>query len=281
LLTGLLVKSTMHFQFFKNRCLPLAAGLIAGLSFTPALAGGDVSPWVRGNLSQVRLISGGFDGKTYHAGVEIRLKGKAHTYWRNPGDGGVPPVFDFAKSQNVKLAKVLFPAPTRSGKPGEEIIGYERVVVFPVHITPANPGKQAVVALELNYAACEKICVPELANLQLRLDPSNKDADLASLISAFAAQVPQSLTKAGAPRLSITVAEAGKSWDVSVTAKSGKITDLFVEAPEGWYFDQTSKAHSGYRLTLAQKPEKPSAIPAVHFTVTSSDGAFEGKRSLP
>ena len=47
------------------------------------------------------------------AGIEIRLKTGWHTYWRYPGDAGVPPQFDFAGSQNVKSVDVLWPAPQR------------------------------------------------------------------------------------------------------------------------------------------------------------------------
>ena len=276
----------MHQSYFKNGRMPLAgrliaAGLIVGMTSTAAFAGNGTSAWIRGNLSQVRLISGGTDGTTHQAGVEIRLKGKAHTYWRNPGDGGVPPVFDFSNSKNVKITKVFFPAPTRSGPPGEEIIGYERAVVFPLTVKPINPGQPMVLDLKLHYAACEKICVPELARMRLQLDNTSAHPGPASVISAFAAQLPAALAATGAPSLTIKAGEAGKSWDVSVKTTQGKIIDLFVEAPEGWYFDQSAKAAGSYKLTLAQKPEKASAMPPVHFTVTSSAGAFEGKRALP
>ena len=132
-------------QNFRGSALIAAVFAVAvaptGASF--ALAEPGASEWVKGNLSQVRLIAGEFDGKSYRAGIEIRLKGAAHTYWRDPGDGGVPPIFDFSKSVNVKLAKPHFPAPVRSGKPGEEFIGYEKRVVFPVRVTPENPEHTA------------------------------------------------------------------------------------------------------------------------------------------
>src|SRR3979411_2289731 len=48
---------------------------------------------------------------TLRAGIEIRLGPGWKTYWRYPGDSGVPPRFDFAGSDNVLRAKVLYPAP--------------------------------------------------------------------------------------------------------------------------------------------------------------------------
>ena len=50
-------------------------------------------------------------GRVFRAGIEIKLKQGWKTYWRYPGDSGVPPAFDFSKSQNVKSVTVLYPAP--------------------------------------------------------------------------------------------------------------------------------------------------------------------------
>lgn len=269
----------------------LAAGITASLlawamiaPVSPALAAEAsplTSPWVKGSLSQVRLISGGFDGKTYKAGIQIRLKGAAHTYWRNPGDGGVPPVFDFSKSANLAEAKPYFPAPTRSGEPGEEVIGYAKEVIFPVHVTPAANGKPVLLALKLHYAACEKICVPETAVMQIRLDPAAKNPGAASMIAAFEAKLPKALSVAGAPKLSIAPQNAGKSWIFRLENAGKGASDIFVEGPEGWYFDRKMRAPGEFELILAQKPEDAKALPAVHITLTSAKGAFEGKRPLP
>ena len=80
-----------------------------------ALAGDDASRWDGDARSAARLISGlqAETGGALRAGVEVRLKAGWHTYWRYPGDAGVPPQFDFKDSQNVKRLDVLWPAPQR------------------------------------------------------------------------------------------------------------------------------------------------------------------------
>src|ERR687891_1737067 len=84
------------------------------ISSSPAA---DVSPWDEGLQSAARLIAaraaGTGGGLLYRSGVEIRLNPGWKTYWRYPGDSGAPPTFDFSKSENVKSATVLFPAPLR------------------------------------------------------------------------------------------------------------------------------------------------------------------------
>ena len=76
-----------------------------------ASAAEDASRWDGDAHSAVRLIAGSAAGSMLRAGVEIRLKSGWHTYWRYPGDAGVPPRFDFTGSQNVKAVDVLWPAP--------------------------------------------------------------------------------------------------------------------------------------------------------------------------
>ena len=82
----------------------------------------------------------------FRAGVEIKLKEGWHTYWRYPGDSGVPPVLDFSKSRNVKAVTVLYPAPSRfPDGAGGNSIGYNGVLILPLHVVPQDAGKPRVV----------------------------------------------------------------------------------------------------------------------------------------
>ena len=73
------------------------------------------------------------------AGVEIRLAPGWKTYWRYPGDSGVPPQFDFANSDNVKSVSVPWPAPQRFSDSDGNTIGYKDNVVFPLQREPPIP----------------------------------------------------------------------------------------------------------------------------------------------
>src|SRR3954471_9425921 len=90
-----------------------------------AIAAEDVSPWDGDARSAVRLIAGSPPPRMVpfmRAGVQVRLKVGWHTYWRYPGDSGVPPQFDFSGSQNVKDVHVLWPAPERLSEAGAGFI---------------------------------------------------------------------------------------------------------------------------------------------------------------
>ena len=178
----------------RRTAAPRAIGLCATLliAASPATAADDASRWDGDARSAIRLIAGSSPaGKTapLRAGIEIRLKPGWHTYWRYPGDAGVPPRFDFAGSQNVKAVEVLWPAPQRIPEESLVAIGYTGDVTLPLAIVPQNAAKPVVLRLKLDYAVCEKLCVPAEGKGELVLagGPSSQDAALA----AAAARVPQ------------------------------------------------------------------------------------------
>lgn len=142
---------------------------IAGSTITAA-AGMTESDWVSGYNSRVRLLAGAdaaAAGQRVVAGVEIETKPDWKTYWRNPGDAGVPPAFDWSKSVNVAAAVVRYPAPQRLVDKGGVTIGYLGGVVFPVIVTPADPAKPVTLKLTIDYGVCKDICVPAQADLSL------------------------------------------------------------------------------------------------------------------
>src|SRR3954470_21899292 len=134
----------------------LAAASLFAASSSMAIAA-DASPWDDDLQSAARLIAARAHnesgGRVFRAAVEIKLKEGWHTYWRYPGDSGVPPVLDFSKSQNVKTVTVLYPAPTRfPDGAGGNSVGYTGDVIWPIHVVAENPGKPVTLDLKLDYA---------------------------------------------------------------------------------------------------------------------------------
>src|SRR5271168_1767598 len=104
----------------------------------------DASIWDGDARSAMRLIAGSPASRgAQRAGIELRLGTGWKTYWRYPGDSGVPPRFDFSKSTNVKSVTVRWPAPHRFTEEGGASIGYKGSVLLPLEVVPANP-KQPV-----------------------------------------------------------------------------------------------------------------------------------------
>jgi DsbC/DsbD-like thiol-disulfide interchange protein len=95
----------------------------------------DASPWAQDDHSAVRLLAGSRSGAVVLGGVAFRLQPGWKTYWRTPGDSGVPPRFDFSKSDNVEAVTVLWPAPRPfPDGAGGTSLGYKDQVVLPLRI---------------------------------------------------------------------------------------------------------------------------------------------------
>jgi DsbC/DsbD-like thiol-disulfide interchange protein len=147
----------------------LAVNLVVTVAVSrPALAG-DASAWDGDQRAAVRLIAGAQRGTIRRAGIEIRLAPGWKTYWRYPGDSGIPPRFDFSHSKNVKSVTVRYPAPHRLTDESGTSIGYKHGVVFPLDIVPQNAAQPVMLAVKADYAVCEKICIPAEGKAELNV----------------------------------------------------------------------------------------------------------------
>lgn len=202
-----------------------------------------VSPWSTSTHSSLRLIAGATapSGKQ-RVGVEIVMAPGYKTYWRSPGDAGVPPVFDWSGSENVGGLDVRWPAPERFEDGNGYSIGYVGEVVVPVSIQPVDPQKPVTVVLKLDYAVCEKICIPAKGEARLWLEPGVASVTSPRLES-FEARVP-SLVKLGPKKDKLAILEVKPDEEggdaglrLSLQAPSeGAIEDVFVEGPGMWSF---------------------------------------------
>ncbi len=152
----------------------------------------DTSAWDGDSKSGIRLIAGSTKIESgtpiIQAGVEIRLASGWKTYWRYPGDSGVPPHFDFNQSDNVKSVSLSWPAPERIADTEGVTIGYKKGVVFPLRVVPKDASKPVLLRLKLDYAICEKLCIPAQGRAELTLK-SGSDETIA-LIAASEKRIP-------------------------------------------------------------------------------------------
>src|ERR1700691_1263173 len=234
---------------------PLKAAFAAALAL---LVTGAAAPaadsfstdWAHGAKSQARLIAAG-EGL---AGFEIALAPGAITYWRDPGDSGLPPTLDFSGSENVASVEIKFPAPKRIKEAdGGEAFGYDGAVIFPLRVKPRDPANPVRLALNADFAVCEKVCLPAKARLSLTL-PAAPDSPYAGAVGA-------------------------DSWRFCAPHEEGPPRDLFVEPPEGWWLkvapDASEKGEDCFKLTLGDKPTDAALPVALRLTLTGGAGAVE------
>ena len=219
--------------------LMIATVALVCAGFAPAVQAQDASAWDGEPHGASRLIAGAAlntgDTKIARAGIEIRLDPGWKTYWRYPGDSGVPPTLDFSGSENVKSVSTLWPAPERfADGAGGYSIGYHGDVVLPLQIVPNDAAKPSLLHVKLGYAVCGKLCVP--AEAQLALTLSGKPGTEEPALSAAEARVPRRVAL-GEPG-SLTIASVHRETSgkrarvvVLVGAPDGVAVDLFAEGP--------------------------------------------------
>ena len=219
--------------------VPLLAAALFAAVLGPAQAAG-TSPWSRSAHSSLRLLDGGpAPGANRLGGIEISLAPDFKTYWRSPGDSGLPPNFDWSASINVRQVAVQWPVPIRFADGLGTSVGYAESVVLPVIVTPEDPARPIELRLKADYAVCSTLCIPGNANAELTIAPgAPADAERRRRIEGFLARVPSSAQAGDArPPAVLRASPAEKAVEIeTLLPPSAATPDVFLEAAEGWYF---------------------------------------------
>ena len=265
----------------RSVLLAAAALLLAASALPRAAQAAAASPWAKGAQSQARLIGAG-PGPGEHgllAGLEIRLEPHFITYWRDPGDAGVPPTFSFAGSTNLKSASVRYPAPSSLDEAGAKAFGYLDDVLFPILVEPDDPAKPVGLAVTVDYAACHDICLPAHADLHVVLDrdPSPEAARVRGALTSLPR--PSAVGGGGVPAVR-SVAPGPDGGFIVTASGAGRDAALFVEAPEGWAYAVGAPEVTGgdavFPVKRLERPQGVEASPArVVLTLTAPTGAVE------
>jgi DsbC/DsbD-like thiol-disulfide interchange protein len=263
--------------------LSFAAIALASSLMTAAHAQ-DSSPWQKDGHSAVRLLAGSRSGAVLMGGIAFQLQPGWKTYWRTPGDSGVPPRFDFSKSENVEAVTVLWPAPMKfDDGAGGTSLGYKQQVVFPLRIVAKNADKPVTLRAGISYAVCEKLCIPVEANAELAFTSVASTED--SALFAALDTVPKPANVGDPNPFTIRdVKRDGKSTVlVDVAVPDTKQVSLFVEGPTpDWalpvpkLLEDSPPGVKRFAFELDGLP--PGASPdgaALKFTLVGGDRAYE------
>ena len=130
------------------------------------------------------------DPQSIWLGVRVVLGPGWKTYWKSPGDAGLPPEFDWSASSNIKTAEVNWPLPHRTSILGFDTVGYAGEVVFPVRILRRDRAADTAIDLKLAVYACSNICVRQEYALKASFGPDLSPRAGQQQIMAWQAKVP-------------------------------------------------------------------------------------------
>jgi DsbC/DsbD-like thiol-disulfide interchange protein len=260
------------------------AAAIAASSLAIEARAEDASPWQRDGHSAVRLLAGSRSGAVLLGGIAVQLAPGWKTYWRTPGDSGVPPRFDFAKSENIEAVTVLWPAPAKfDDGAGGHSMGYHDLVVLPLRIVAKNADKPVTLRAGINYAVCEKICIPVEANAELGFTSVASTEDSALFAALDTVPKPASIGDPNPLTIRDVKRDGKSSVLVDVVTPDTREINLFVEGPTpDWalpvptLLEQSPPGVKRFSFELDGLP--PGADPAgaaLKLTLVGGDRAYE------
>ncbi|OSP55668.1 protein-disulfide reductase DsbD domain-containing protein [Pseudoruegeria sp. SK021] len=257
------------------------------LAFAALLAPSAASAQSLDDVVDLDLLDGWTTTEGTHiVGLRIRLAPGWKTYWRSPGESGVPPIFDWSAAQNLQGVRYLWPRPQVFEQNGLRSIGYHDELVLPLELFARDPAAPIVLAGEMELGVCKDICIPMTLDMSgLTTTPGSRDGTGSQPIRQALAARPKTAVEAGAGpvtcavspiadglRLTTSIPVARQGGDEMVVLEPGR-ADLWVSQP-------ATQRRNGI-LTAAADLVPPEARPftfdrsKLRITVIGRDGAVD------
>ncbi|MDZ7906309.1 MAG: protein-disulfide reductase DsbD family protein [Cypionkella sp.] len=240
-------------------------------------------------IAQAQLRVGGQmdDGRLLGA-VQITLNPDWKTYWRSPGEGGLPPHFNWTGSENLADVGIIWPRPQVFTSAGITNIGYHDDLVLPIAITPVDASQPVQVQLHMTLGVCKDICIPADLTFSAQVGP-NMPPD--PVIQTALAQQPVTLSAQDLAGISCTAAPIKDG--MTLTAKIilppdgtgpetvAPETVVIEHSAAGMWLSSAQLTREGDLLTAVADIVPPSAKPFdingrdLRITVIRPQTAFE------
>lgn len=216
------------------------------------------------------------------AAVEMQLAPGWKTYWRSPGDAGIPPTFDWSGSENVKSVRIHWPAPKVFELNGMQTIGYHEHLVLPVEITPQDPARPVRLSVDVELGVCDEICLP--ASLSLTSDlspPGGPDPEIRTALNKRAATAGE----AGVTGVACLIDPISDGLRVTATVRMpdpGRPEVVAFETAdrEVWVAEAVTERRGGELISMTELVP-PSGQPfaldrsGITMTILAANGAVE------
>ncbi|MGI1662867.1 protein-disulfide reductase DsbD domain-containing protein [Palleronia sp. KMU-117] len=258
----------------------LAAFALGLTAFLPTSAPAQVPD----RMVRAELLSGWrMEGGDHMAALRLTLAPGWKTYWRAPGDAGIPPHFDWSGSENLSGVLVSWPVPEVFHLNGMRSVGYSEVVTIPLRFVPHRAGEPIVIAGRIEIGVCEEICVPVSLDVGADLTPVAAAQD--PRIAAALADRPMTAAEAGVRAVDCALEPIGDGLRLTATLTMpvlGPDEAAVVEVADApIWVSEPEVARSGDRLQAVADLVPPEAAPfalardTVRVTVIAGGRAVE------
>ena len=260
--------------------LLLAAGLAAPLLATAATGAVVTTPQVRAELV-AHAPAGIGAGRPLSLGLKIEHQPHWHTYWKNPGDSGLPTTLAWTLPAGLQAGDIEWPTPSKLPIGPLMNYGFEGTLLLPVAVTvPAGFGAESLeVRLRAEWLVCRDVCIPEEGEFALTLPAQAATAGHAALFAAARAALPQDVAGARATAavedgaLVVTIAGLPSDWQgraLTFFPETPGVIQNAAKPPERWQGGEWTA-----RVPLdPQRSDSPATMPVV----LAADGQPAGLR---
>jgi len=248
-----------------------------------ALVASPAAAFTQADVLDAELLPGwrGADGR-HIAALSLTLAPGWKTYWRSPGEAGIPPILDFSGSSNLHAVRLHWPSPVVFEINGMQTIGYHDRLILPIEVTPQQVGQPVALQLHVDLGVCDDICLP--ANLSLTATlPMTGTPD--PVIRAALAAGPKQGRDAGLTAINCSVSPIpdGLAMTTRITMPAiGRTEAVVIEPANGAiWVSQTETLRDGGTLTATTDLVPPDGAPfaldrsTLRVTVVGDAGSVE------
>lgn len=256
------------------------SGVLAGLPWIAGPAFSASTDWFETEGGRLRLVTASQpDEKGRLAGaLDIELKPGWKTYWRDPGDAGVPPSIEFSGSINISDADFQFPAPRRHDDGYSTWAGYAGPVALPVTFQLAATHEPTLIKADIFLGICQTICIPVSARLEL--DPASRQGGTED--AAFVSAALKALPQAARADFGATVIEKTADRlvvEAKFTGDPGS-ADFFIAGVDGYSFATPKRLNKDgktlFSVKILSRPTNGSKGDGIPYTLVTPSGAVSG-----
>ena len=237
-----------------------------------------VTPQVRAELV-AHAPQGVAAGQPFTLALEIKHQPHWHTYWKNPGDSGLPTTLAFILPAGFAAGEIQWPTPQRLPIGPLMNYGYEGVLLLPVSVRVPEgfSGESLTVKLRADWLVCKDVCIPEGGDFELRVPARAATAGHAAAFAAASEASPRPLAGAVAhaelkdTALHVSVSGLPASWlgrPVAFFPETAGVLNNAAPVQGQW-------KGAIWHAALALDPQR-SAGPAVLPSVLASEGQRAG-----
>jgi len=271
-----------------TRRLPLVLAATASLFLVDGTAFAASTEWFETEGGRIRLtaLAPSEDG-TIRGVLDVDLLPGWKTYWRDPGDAGIPPSVDADGSRNIRSVTLDFPPPERIDDGYSVWAGYDAPVAFPMTLHQQRPGRTSTLEATIFLGICETVCIPVQTHFSLTIGPDHAPKSYETrLVDRAYADIPEPHGQ------DFHLLESGLSeqHDALVISVSHPVSrsepEIFVTGPAGWYLDIPERTAgednwSTFHVPIINAPENGdlSGTP-LQLLVKSANRAMETQFEL-